>query len=338
VREGGFDTLPEEERTPLLAGLARRALPHWGLPGDCRLRLVNLSENATFRVTDRAGGGGRALRLHRDGYSTDAAIRSELAWLTALRDDGVVLTPRPVPGTDGAFLQHIAWPGRERPVRAVLFGWEAGREPGIGEDLAGPMATLGAIAARMHAHARRWPLPRGFERRTWDWETALGPSPHWGRWTDGLAVTPERRALFGAASGLVRERLAAFGRGPERFGLCHCDLRLANLLVDGARVKVLDFDDSGFSWFLYDAATPISFHEHRPEAADLVRAWVAGYREAGELTAAEEAEIPTFVLFRRLLLVAWIGSHRATALARSLGAGYTEGTEALCRDYLRRCG
>ena len=37
------------------------------------------------------------------------------------------------------------------------------------------------------------------------------------------------------------------------------------------------------------------------------------------LTAADEAETWTFILFRRLLLIAWIGSHPAAADAAELG-------------------
>ena len=51
---------------------------------------------------------------------------------------------------------------------------------------------------------------------------------------------------------------------------------------------------------------------------------------------ADEAEIPTFVMLRRLLLVAWIGSHSETELAQSMGLPYTEGTVGLCEAYLRK--
>ena len=34
---------------------------------------------------------------------------------------------------------------------------------------------------------------------------------------------------------------------------------------------------------------------------------------------ADEAEIPTFLMLRRLLILAWIGSHAETDLARELG-------------------
>ena len=39
-------------------------------------------------------------------------------------------------------------------------------------------------------------------------------------------------------------------------------------------------------------------------------------------------------MLRRLLLVAWIGSHHETDLARSMGLPYTEGTTGLCEAYL----
>ena len=52
----------------------------------------------------------------------------------------------------------------------------------------------------------------------------------------------------------------------------------------------------------------------------------------------DEDEIPTFVMLRRLLLVAWIGSHSETELAQSMGVAYTEGTVGLCEGYLGRFG
>jgi Ser/Thr protein kinase RdoA (MazF antagonist) len=99
-------------------------------------------------------------------------------------------------------------------------------------------------------------------------------------------------------------------------------------------VKVIDFDDCGFSWFMYDAATPVSFYEHEPQVPDLIESWKIGYRRVLNLSVADEAEIPTFVMLRRLLLVAWIGSHSETDLAKSMGLDYTLGTIGLCDRYL----
>jgi Ser/Thr protein kinase RdoA (MazF antagonist) len=115
-------------------------------------------------------------------------------------------------------------------------------------------------------------------------------------------------------------------------------MRLANLLVDGETVKVIDFDDCGFSWRLYDAATAVSFFEHEPQVPELLAAWAEGYRRVLPLAAEDEAEMQTFVMLRRMLLVAWIGSHSETELAQSMGVSYTEQTSPLCEDYLTRFG
>ena len=153
-----------------------------------------------------------------------------------------------------------------------------------------------------------------------------------------MGMSAAKRDLFGAAVKLIDQRLNDFGKVEDRFGLIHCDLRLANLLVDGPEVKVIDFDDCGFSWLMYDAATPVSFYEHIPEVPDLIRYWLIGYRRVIDLPQADENEIPTFVMLRRLLLVAWIGSHSETELAQSMGVEYSEQTVDLCRDYIKRFG
>ena len=121
----------------------------------------------------------------------------------------------------------------------------------------------------------------------------------------------------------LEQRLAAFGNGPDRFGLIHADMRLANLLVDGAKVNVIDFDDCGLSWFMYDLGSSVSFIEDHPLIPAMTDSWVAGYRTVAELTAEEEYELPTFIMFRRLLLVAWEGSHQDTETGQQMGERFT---------------
>ena len=101
-------------------------------------------------------------------------------------------------------------------------------------------------------------------------------------------------------------------------------------------LKVIDFDDCGFGWYMDEAATPLSFYEHLPQVSGLIEHWLEGYRTVRVVTKADEELIPTFVMLRRLLLVAWVGSHAETDLARRLGVSYTDQTVALCSDYLSR--
>jgi Ser/Thr protein kinase RdoA (MazF antagonist) len=310
--------------------LAEQLVSLYDLPRNSSLRLFSLSENEIYRI--EAPSGRWALRLQRPGYQSTRALASEIDWLVALRSDGVVATPVPVAGRNGNWIQSVGH------RNAVLFEWEEGCEPQIHADLRQCFQTLGAITAQMHVHSRLWVRPQRFERFTWNFEAALGEEPRWGRWRDGLGMSPAKLDLFGRTVDAIRDRLGIYGRGPDRFGLTHCDLRLANLLLAGREVKVLDFDDCGFGWYMYDAATPLSFYEHLPQAPDLIQHWLEGYRSVSPLSQAEEEEIPTFVILRRLLLIAWIRSHQETAFARSLGAEYTKQTVPLCSAYLKRFG
>lgn len=338
VAPGAFDALPHAEKLECLRDLARSALASYDVGTPTDPVLINLSENATYRIDDTASGRRWALRVHREGYHSQNAIASELAWLMALRNDGVVTTPVPVPGRDGRLIQQAGHPAMPRPRNVVLFKWEAGVEPSEKDHLVEKFEILGEVTARMHLHSQGWKRPANFERHVWDFTTSLGDRPHWGRWQDGMGLDPAKQAVLQRAVDLLEKRLARFGQSPGRFGLIHSDMRLANLLVDGDEVKVIDFDDSGFSWHLYDAATAVSFFEHEKHVPELMAAWVKGYRKIHALPTEDEAEIPTFVMLRRMILVAWIGSHAETDLAQSMGVSYTEKTVPMCEAYLAAFG
>jgi Ser/Thr protein kinase RdoA (MazF antagonist) len=318
-----------------IAQLARAALQRFGVSDDASVTLINVSENHTYRVQEH-GGARYALRVHRPGYRTLREIESELDWVQALSDDGVAQTPSAVAAIDGSRVVSLSTAGIE-PRNVVMFEWLDGADVDLdsGEAARSQFEILGSISARMHAHVRLWAPPEGFSRPRWDYEYSIGPRGHWGAWQDGLGIGPEERRQLERLDATIASRLAAYGQGEDRFGLIHADLRLANLLIDGDEVRVIDFDDCGFSWFMYDFATAVSFVEDHPGVPEWRSAWVSGYRSVAALDAASEAELQTFVMLRRLLLVAWIGSHHTFAPeAAELGAGYTAGTCTLAEEYL----
>jgi Ser/Thr protein kinase RdoA (MazF antagonist) len=315
-----------------LEQFARAALVNYGVGSDAELTLLNISENATYRVDDPATGKRTVLRIHRPGYHTQEAIESELVWLQTLRDSHVVRTPAVLPDLNGTHVvvaRHAD--GEQR--HAVMFDWCPGIEPP--EDrLVEDFKQLGEITARLHVQSRAWVRPSNFTRFTWNFDTSLGPDGHWGSWRDGIAVGAAEAEVLGRATDLMGRRLADFGSGPDRFGLIHADLRLANLLLDGDDIYVIDFDDCGFGWYLYDLGSAVSFIEHYPQIPEMVSSWADGYRRVAPLSAADEHELPTFIMFRRLLLVAWIGSHSGTELAKSMGEEYTATSCLLAERYL----
>ncbi len=324
----------EQEQQSYLTDVARTALSKWGISEDAVLRLISLSENGIFLVT--SGERRWVLRVHRAGYHTENGVRSELAWMKALREEASVETPQAVLSNDGELIQMVAAAPGELPRMVVLFHFIDGTEPNP-DDLHDAFRHLGSIAARMHRYAREWKRPAWFERQVWDYESALGANPNWGHWRDGFALQKGGLDIVEKADALMRKRLSRFGKAPARFGLIHSDLRLANLLTADGETKVLDFDDCGFGWYLYDVASSMTFLENHEDADAIIASWIEGYRTEGTLSPEEIDEIPTFMMFRRLIIMGWAGSHPNTDLAREMGDEYTVGTVDLAQKYLSKC-
>lgn len=316
--------------------VAERALGAYDLAPESTLSLLNLSENATYAVEDAATGGRSILRVHRQNYHRAHEIESELDWLDALRRDSDITVPTVLPASDGRRVVTVNVDGIQRHV--VHFEMVAGVEPDEATVTVEDFHTLGAITAALHEHSQNWTRPAGFGRFSWDWPHCLGDEPRWGRWQDADGVGGHEHELLDRAAQLLQQRLSDYGSGPDRFGLIHADLRLANLLVDGSTITVIDFDDCGFGWFYYDFGTAVSFIEDDPALPEWQDSWLAGYRTRRPLAAADEDMLASFVLLRRLLLLAWMGTHSHSKESRTKAITYAEGSCALAERYLSSNG
>lgn len=322
--------------------VAQLALRQYDIGADATLRLLNLSENATYLVDD--AGAQSILRVHRQDYHQQHEIESELDWLAALRADSDVTVPTVLPARDGRRVVTLNVNGTDRYV--VHFGMVAGAEPDEDALTLDDFHTLGRITAALQDHSQRWQRPTGFGRFSWDWEHSLGGAPRWGRWHDAEGVGPAEQQVLERAQQLLHDRLQAYGTGPDVYGLIHADLRLANLLVDTAssgpsessRITVIDFDDCGFGWYFYDFGTAVSFIEDDPALPEWQNAWVSGYRTRRDLPASDEDMLASFVLLRRLLLLAWMGSHSHSRESATKAISYAAGSCELAERYLRSNG
>jgi len=274
------------------------------------------------------------LRVHRENYHSRNAIECELAWADALDADGVIATPHVYRGKNGARIQSGRVPGLPNPRFMVLFHFVEGQEPDAEDDPVGHFNELGEIAARSHAHSISWQRPDGFERLVWDTETVFGRGATWGDWRDAPGVAIKIKNTLEAVEKLVITRLEIYGKNPEIFGLIHADMRLANLLCDGTGTRLIDFDDCGLGWYMYDFAAAISFIEDNPNVSVMKQAWINGYRKARALSERDAREIDTFVMLRRMALLAWIGSHIEAPEPQALAPDFARVTAELGQSYL----
>ena len=286
---------------------ARAVLPMWNLPAQ-EPELLKYRENAVFRVR-LENGGQAALRLHRPGYHSEAALRSELLWMADLRRNGLNV-PEPLAARDGALL--VAFD--EARQFADLIGWVEGRQVGetgrpldySASEIEQIYRALGASMAEMHDVADRWTPPAGFTRGAWDIDGLLGDAPLWGRFWDCSDIPEADQAFLSALRMALRVRLAA--AADLDFGLIHADLVRENVLIDGERLAFIDFDDCGYGFRLFDIATAL-LRNRRESHYPLIRSsLIEGYRSKRPLSERELSHLPLFLLLRGLTYIGWAGA------------------------------
>ena len=318
-----------------LGVLANESLDLWDLPAGATARLINVSENATF-VVEAPGNYKSVLRIHRENYHTRNAISCEHAWSKALNEEGGVRTPGILAGRDGSTIQTSRVEGLPGRRHMVMFEFVEGHEPDESADLVAPFEELGEIAARTHNHSVSWRRSPTSSDWCGTWTTVFGPKATWGDWRDAPGVTDEIRTVLEQLQSVVVQRLDSFGKAAQRFGLIHADMRLANLIISNGATRLIDFDDCGLGWFMYDFAAGISFMEDHPQVPVLKDAWVRGYRKARQLADEDVSEIETFIMLRRLALLAWIGSHIEVDTAKELAPDFAPVTAELAEEFLAK--
>lgn len=309
--------------------VAHQILAQYPVQYHGQLSLLCRSENATFKIvtpTHRY-----AMRIHRCGYHNKNNILSELAWLNALRETGLIV-PEAIADNHGEYVQTITVnDGTQR--HAVLFNWIDGDMPTTDINPTS-FEQLGAITARLHQHSRQWDKPAYFERIIWNHQTMVTDDSHWGRWQDAPYLRPSDHGVIQEALQQVHSALLEYGQDTNRYGLIHADLRLTNLLLHEGETRVIDFDDCGMGWYMHDLAAAISFNEHLPNASNWVEHWLKGYERIGHVDQTDLNIIPAMIIQRRIQMLAWTGTHADTDMTQSLGDQWANESVRLCRKFL----
>jgi Ser/Thr protein kinase RdoA (MazF antagonist) len=335
-----FYGLSDDEQAVRLTRLAVAAGEHWD-GGFTDIELVKYRENAVFSAR-RPDGMRVAVRVHRHGYHSDASLRSELAWMQAIAEAGAVPVPPVLPASDGRLLVEVGDVGVPEPRQVSVLGWLAGAPAGTSEggvDLDDETTTrlyfeAGRLAALLHEHSGSWRRPDGFTRHAWDADGLVGDAPLWGRFWEYDGLAHAQRELLLTARRRARSDLAALDSDPDRFGLIHADLVPENLLNDGGRLNVIDFDDAGHGWFLFELATALYFNLGTPRYALVRRGLLEGYRTVRPLTPQDEALLPLFIFLRGTTYLGWVQSRPETETARNLGPMLLQNACAAAEEYV----
>ncbi len=334
-----FYSRPLAEQLRCSQELAISAVEHWGL--SCKnLRLIKARENAVYELQTNEGRQ-FALRIHRANYHSDAALHSELQWMFALQEAGVAV-PVVVPCKNGDLFARVSHAEIPEQRQLDLFEWIDGEplgssEDGLGdntEDIDRIYSTIGRIAAQLHLQANSWEKPKGFTRHAWDADGLVGEQPLWGRFWELDSLSPAQRDLLVRARDAVKEGLAACDTSAASYGLIHADFVPENLMVDEGNIRLIDFDDAGFGWHMFEIATALYFIQDDPNYERAKSALIDAYREHKEMSDQMLARLPLFMLARSFTYVGWVHTRPGTETAIEMTPMLVEMSCKLADDYL----
>lgn len=334
-----FYLLDNLEQVTRMKDLAARALVVWGL--ECsNISFIKYRENAVFKV-DTGTGERYALRIHRANYHSDAALRSELEWMNALDQYGIEV-PTVVPTPTGEFFTVVSVDGIPEPRQVDLFQWVDGEPMGSIEEgqfsdperIYSTYHRIGKVAAKLHNQAVSWQLPEGFTRHAWDAEGLAGETPFWGPFWEFEMLDKEQRQLLLRARDIVYRDLLAYGKSPDNYSMIHADFVVENLMIDGDHIRLIDFDDAGFGWHLFELATALYFIINEDFYDSAQKALIQGYREHRRLSDEQLSHLPLFLLARGFTYLGWAHTRNETTAAREMGPMFIEMACRLADEYL----
>ena len=283
-------------------------------PVNCSsIEFISQSENFSYhvRTTDERS---YVLRLHRPSYHNLSELESEQVWTEALLDAGIDV-PIALRTIDGRRYGRVNCPDGWR--YAGMLEWVEGkllwevidssdtvsRPPQLGED---PFRLLGRLIAELHEHAIHWEVPESFSRHSLDVDGFVGESPFWGRFWESPELDKAHRSNLASMRSSIKEILTEYEHDSRPYSLIHADLHASNVVVQGSRLHIIDFDDSGFGWHAYDLAVALHNLRDSPRYSQFKASLLSGYSDVRVISTREVEMIELFLVVRSLASIGWV--------------------------------
>lgn len=261
---------------------------HWN--GTGTPVLIGNRENAVFRVQTLKGS--IALRLHRNGYQTYDHIMGEMIWTEALATAGFPC-PTPVRTFNDALIVSLD-DGQMATAVSWIEAAPIGQFQGSSDAHEKLYFDLGRLLATLHKTTDQMALD--INRPSWDCDALLGDDPSWGRFWENPSLSEGEVTTVLIARADAVQHLRQLDN-PDT-GLIHADAIQENVLSDG-QLHLIDFDDSGVGYRLYDLGVSLIQHETSPMLPRLKEAICDGYGISTE-------HVDLFMMLRGMASAGWV--------------------------------
>ena len=282
----------------MIDSIKNKALKIWGLK-DKNNSLIASRENHTFKVFNR-NKEKFVLRVHRKKYSSKNEISSEIKWIEFLNKKQLHV-PKPIKSMNrnnieyihGHFVTVLSWidgsPMTEKFIQSninkkyIYFG------------------ELGKTLANLHIYSDEWLIPDNFSKRSWDIQGLLGEKPIWGKFWENPELTKSNKEIILNIKNKLKLILNDVKIKLD-FGLIHADAGPNNILINKDKTHLIDFDDSGFGFRLFDLATSLLFYYDHSDYELIKKYFLHGYISKKNI---DLKNLDLFILLRSFTYLGW---------------------------------
>ncbi|MFN2216392.1 MAG: phosphotransferase enzyme family protein [Anaerolineales bacterium] len=258
-----YEELTRRGRIGRMRKLAEIALKVFGFH-DAHFSFLHEAGNILFKVNknqldsiqdnDVYINGQYLLRIHQPGYQKREGIELELKWLDAMcRDEGLPV-PKPFATNQGDMLITISIAGIPEDRNVSLLQWVRGRK--VTKNIHPKhFQAQGYLMGRIHEHSSKWDVPISASKRKYDWDGLFREDLGEGMSAiDAWSFLPKEYIKpYEIIAEKLRIAMDKLGESRDVYGLIHGDLGMdANLLFWRGEARAIDFDDSGYGYYIYD--------------------------------------------------------------------------------------
>ncbi len=288
----------------------KKALEKMGFT-DCTPVFHQTSENTTF-IIKKEDIPLYTLRISRKNSRTPSQLEGELKWMKAIKGVNMAEPISEILDIDGYF--------------CVFFKYIDGEMPSYNDEEV--LYNIGKIAAQLHKFA-----DMRLDRPVWSIENMTGRNGLWGDWRKNDELTYKDREVIEKALSIAAEKIKEYDS--PKYGLIHADLRITNI-IQNDKYYAIDFDDCGYGYFMQDIAAALSFMENSENIEALKSAWFRGYEEITPLDTRDREIADSFILLRKIQLLAWVTSHTDSEYVQGIRKGFGAKSVATAVTYLNK--
>ncbi|MFC1475011.1 phosphotransferase enzyme family protein [Candidatus Zixiibacteriota bacterium] len=271
--------------------MAMKALSEYGIT-KYRMKFVIYAGNIIFQVFDLSNTANKTdltlfepnqylLRIHDKREQNTNAIKLEMEWLFAMRQKSQLQVPEPIRALNGNLVVQLSHPGLPEIRDCTMLRWLKGRRL-ISNIRPYHYQAQGRIMAQLHNFAQTWKVPKGLSKRKFDYnglfkDSAGANIPNSDVW---LLLPNKLQQPYKVVAQRNKKLMTKLGKGPKVYGLIHGDCGVdANVLFSNKEARIIDFDGSGFGYYLYDLALALEHCWDEKEYPKFIEALLKGYTE-----------------------------------------------------------